>query len=71
MQDKFLIAAAYLVVVNAITIQTAANVVEYFRAHDWIYDMIQVQITRFERVGSHDMAKALNPVYIISACNCF
>ncbi len=55
------------VVVNAITIQTAANVVEYFRAHGWTYEAIHVQITRFERVGSHDMAKALNPVYIISA----
>ena len=55
------------VVVNAITIQTAANVVEYFRAHGWTYETIHVQITRFERVGSHDMAKALNPVYIITA----
>ena len=55
------------VVVNAITIQTAASAVEYFRAHDWTYETIQVQITRFERVGSYDMAKALNPVYIITA----
>ena len=55
------------VVVNAVTIQTAAKAVEYFRARGWNYETIQVQITRFERVGSHDMAKALNPVFILAA----
>ena len=57
------------VVVNAVTIQTAAKAVEYFRIRGWNYETIQVQITRFERVGSHDMARALNPVFIVAA-NC-
>lgn len=55
------------VVVNAITLQTVAACVEYFKARGWSYDACQVQITRFERVGSYDMAKALNPVWIITA----
>ena len=55
------------IVINAITIQTAAKALEYFRTRDWIVDAFQVQITRFERVGRYDMAKALNPVTIITA----
>lgn len=55
------------VVVNAITIQTAAACVECFKRRSWQYEMIQVQVTRFEHVGSYDMAKALNPVWIITA----
>lgn len=55
------------VVVNAITLQTAAACVEYFRTHNWNYEACQVQITRLERVGNYDMAKALNPVWIITA----
>ncbi len=55
------------IVVNAITLQTAAACVEYFRTHNWKYEAFQVQITRLERVGNYDMSKALNPVWIISA----
>ena len=55
------------VVVNAITLQTAAACSEYFRTHGWKYEACLVQITRFESVGSYDMAKALNPVWIIAA----
>ena len=55
------------VVVNAITLQTAATCVEYFRTHNWKYEACQVQITRLEHVGNYDMSKALNPVWIISA----
>ena len=55
------------IVINAITIQTAATALEYFRTRDWICDACQVQITRLERVGRYDMAKALNPVWIIAA----
>ena len=55
------------VVLNSITMQTAAAALEYFRARGITYEAFQVQITRLERVGRYDMAKALNPVTIITA----
>ena len=55
------------VVLNAITIQTTATALEYFRRGGWSCEACQVQITRLERVGHCDMAKALNPVWIITA----
>lgn len=57
-------------VLNAITLQTAAAAVEYFRARGLHFDACQVQITRLEHVGRYDMAKALNPVWIIAAQKC-
>ena len=57
------------IVANAITMQTVAACLDYFHAHaeQYTYEAIQVQINRLERVGSYDMAKALNPIYIITA----
>ena len=55
------------IVLNAITIQTLNSALEYFRTRDWTCDACQVQITRLERVGRYDMAKALNPVWIVAA----
>ena len=57
------------IVANAITMQTVAACLDYFHAHndDYSYEAIQVQINRLERVGPYDMAKALNPIYIITA----
>ena len=55
------------VVVNAITIQTSAGSLEYFRTHDWNYDAFQVQITRLKKIRAYDMTQALNPVWIITA----
>ncbi|MBR4642501.1 MAG: precorrin-6Y C5,15-methyltransferase (decarboxylating) subunit CbiT [Selenomonadaceae bacterium] len=55
------------VVVNAITLQTAAAALEYFKRHAWKCEAFQVQINRLERVGSYDMMRALNPVWIITA----
>ena len=56
------------VVINALTIQTIAKSLEYFKNRGgWKVDACQVQITRFERVARYDMAKALNPVWIIVA----
>jgi len=54
-------------VLNAITLQTATTALDYLRARGLPYDACQVQITRLERVGCYDMAKALNPVWIIAA----
>ena len=55
------------VVVNAITIQTSAGALEYFRSHGWHYDAFQVQITRLKKIRAYDMSQALNPVWIITA----
>lgn len=57
------------IVANAITMQTVAACLDYFHAHAerYAYEAIQVQISRLERVGPYDMAKALNPIYIITA----
>ena len=57
------------IVANAITMQTVAACLDYFHAHaeQYTYEAIQVQISRLERVGPYDMAKALNPIYIITA----
>ncbi len=55
------------IVVNAITIQTAAACLEYFRAHSWSYEAIQVQISRLKKIRAYDMNQALNPVWIITA----
>ena len=57
------------IVANAITMQTVAACLDYFHAHAELYtcEAIQVQISRLERVGPYDMAKALNPIYIITA----
>lgn len=57
------------IVMNAITIQTVAACLNYFHsnADRYIYEAMQVQISRLERVGPYDMAKALNPIYIITA----
>ncbi len=55
-------------VINCITVQTLASALEYFRAHeaDYSYEAIQVQINRLQAVGAYDMAKAINPIYIVT-----
>ncbi len=55
------------IVINAITIQTAATALAYFRAHEINYDAFQVQITRLKKIRAHDMNQVLNPVWIITA----
>lgn len=55
------------IVLNAITIQTVAATLEYFRTRGWSYDACQVQITRLKKVGAYDMNQALNPVWIVAA----
>ena len=55
------------IIINAITIQTAATALAYFRAHNVKYDAFQVQITRLKKIRAHDMNQVLNPVWIITA----
>ena len=56
------------VVINCITIQTLAAALDYFRGHSdaFSYEAIQVQINRLQAVGAYDMAKAINPIYIVT-----
>ena len=55
------------IVINAITIQTSAGALEYFKNHGWKYEAFQVQVTRLKKIKAYDMCQALNPVWIISA----
>ncbi len=55
------------IVVNAITLQTAAGALEYCRKRGWYYEAFQVQITRLKKIRAYDMSQALNPVWIITA----
>ena len=54
-------------ILNAITIQTLATALEYFRVRGINYEATQIQITRLKKVGAYDMNQALNPVWIITA----
>ena len=56
------------VVINCITIQTLAAALSYFREHSdaFSYEAIQVQINRLQALGAYDMAKAINPIYIVT-----
>ena len=56
------------IVLNCITLQTLMQCINYMRDHadSYSYEAIQLQATRLEQVGSYDMAKAVNPVYIVS-----
>ncbi|WP_303814955.1 precorrin-6Y C5,15-methyltransferase (decarboxylating) subunit CbiT [Selenomonas ruminantium] len=54
-------------VLNCITVQTLMQCIEFMRQHSdiYIYEAIQVQVTRLQQVGTYDMAKANNPIYIV------
>lgn len=55
------------IVVNAITIQTIAEIISYMRQHkNYKYETIQVQVSRLRQIASYDMFDALNPVYIVT-----
>ena len=56
------------IVFNCITIQTLMQCIDYMRSHsdEYIYEAIQVQVTRLQQVGTYDMAKANNPIYIVT-----
>ena len=56
------------IVLNCITIQTLSSCLEYMRNHkdQFTYEAMQVQVNRLEAVGPYDMAKAINPIYIVT-----
>jgi len=55
-------------VLNCITVQTLMQCIDFMRKHSdtYIYEAIQVQVTRLQQVGTYDMAKANNPIYIVT-----
>ena len=56
------------IVINCIVVQTFVKATDWFKIHKYYsYESIQVQINRIENIGKYDMAKALNPIYIITA----
>lgn len=57
------------IVINCVTVQSLLQAIDYFRSHEaeFRYDAIQVMVTRLQQVGPYDMAKAVNPVYILTA----
>lgn len=55
------------IVINSVTLQTLQQAVTYMKNKDnFAYDLVQVQINRWEKVGTYDMSKAINPVFIMS-----
>ena len=56
------------IVLNCITVQTLMQCIDYMRGHSdsYVYEAIQVQVTRLHQLGHYDMAKAANPIYIVT-----
>lgn len=55
------------VVLNCITVQTLMQCIDYMRKHPgYTYEAVQVQVSRLQQVGPYDMAKAMNPVFIVA-----
>ena len=56
------------IVANFIAVQSLFTCLEWLKRHkNFHYDAIQVQINRLQKIGAYDMAKALNPIYILTA----
>lgn len=56
------------IVITCITIQTLMACIFYMREHSdaYSYETLQIQATRLEQVGDYDMAKAMNPIFIMT-----
>lgn len=55
------------IVANAITMQTAASIIEYMRQNDmYSYESMLIQSSRLRKAGPYDMMIGMNPVYIIT-----
>ena len=56
------------IVANFIAVQTLSTCLDWLKRNkNFHYDAIQVQINRLQKIGAYDMAKALNPIYILTA----
>ncbi|MGL5205897.1 MAG: bifunctional cobalt-precorrin-7 (C(5))-methyltransferase/cobalt-precorrin-6B (C(15))-methyltransferase, partial [Acidaminococcaceae bacterium] len=57
------------VVVNAITVETLASVLDYYKnKNDYEIEIVNVFCARSQKIASYNLMKAQNPVYVISAC---
>ena len=55
------------IILNCITVQTLMECLNHMRASElYKYETVQVQVNRWEQVGSYDMAKAANPIFIVA-----
>ena len=55
------------IILNCITVQTLMQCLNYMRASEvYKYETVQVQVNHWEQVGSYDMAKAANPIFIVT-----
>ncbi|WP_303837668.1 precorrin-6Y C5,15-methyltransferase (decarboxylating) subunit CbiT [Ruminococcus flavefaciens] len=53
-------------VVNAVSLETLNETVSCFEKYGTAPEIVQIAVTRTEKLGSHTMLKAQNPVFIIS-----
>lgn len=55
------------IILNCITIQTLAAALSYMRQRkDYRYRAMQVQVNALHAVGEYDMAKGMNPIFIVT-----
>lgn len=56
------------VVINAITIETLAEVADYYKKHqDYSLEIVNVCVARSRKLGSYNLMMAQNPVYVMTA----
>lgn len=56
------------VVINAITIETLAEVADYYKKHqDYSLEIVNVCVARSHKLGSYNLMMAQNPVYVMTA----
>lgn len=56
------------VVINAITVETLAEVANYYRMHkNYALEIVNVCVARSRKLGSYNLMMAQNPVYVMTA----
>ena len=56
------------IVINAITIETLAEVAEYYKQHqDYALEIVNVFVARGKHLGNYNLMMAQNPVYVMTA----
>lgn len=56
------------VVINAITVETLAEVVNYYKEHsDYAFEIVNVCVARSKKLGNYNLMMAQNPVYVMTA----
>ena len=53
---------------NAITVETLAQVAQYYQAKkDYSLEIVNVFVARSKKLGSYNLMMAQNPVYVMTA----